>query len=249
MKLPRAASLAMTKFIEDKLALFEVEIERLLFPSLIEFAPRAERALVVSRDDVRIPATVASKLSALELFLIDIFDERELDDGLNVIGKRVAKKNAIEIQRVVGISIRDAAPDVADQINNFRAINVSRIKSLAGQELVEITKLLDAREATGATSQVLQKSIRERFDVSRSKARLLARDQILTLNAQITRTRQTNAGIEEYIWTTSGDERVRPEHEEREGKRFRWNTPPEDGHPGEPIQCRCTPFPVLPELA
>lgn len=242
---PRAAALAMTREIRDRLILFEHVVERLLFPALeTEFGPG-----ITSRDDARLPSFILAKLSAIELRLLQIFDERELDDALDVIGERVSAKNATEIRRVIGISIRDADPGVAAHIDQFRAINVSRIKSLAGQELVQITQLLERSEATGARVEVLRKAIQERFEVGRSKAALLARDQTLTLNAQLARTRQQNVGIVEYIWTTSGDERVRPEHEERDGKVFRWDTPPEDGHPGEPIQCRCTAFPVLPALA
>jgi hypothetical protein len=47
---------------------------------------------------------------------------------------------------------------------------------------------------------------------------------------------------------------VRERHAELDGERFRWDDPPvtnEDGdenHPGEDYQCRCTAYPVLPEL-
>ena len=59
-----------------------------------------------------------------------------------------------------------------------------------------------------------------------------------------------DAGIEEYIWSTTGDERVRDSHRELNGKKFRWDTPPEnsDGracHPGEDYQCRCIGRPVF----
>ncbi len=42
-----------------------------------------------------------------------------------------------------------------------------------------------------------------------------------------------------YKWRTQKDNRVRKEHMEREGKVFNWDTPPFDGHPGEPYNCRC----------
>lgn len=252
----------MTKLVRARLTRLEREIERLLFPVLEDaFAPREGRTLVVSRDDARIPRFVSTRLEAIELRLIEIFDERELDDALEVIGKRVATKNANELRRVVGIAIRDADPGIGAQIDGFRQINVQRIKSLAGQELVEITQLLERSEATGARVEVLRDAIRKRFDVTKSKAALLARDQTLTLNSQIARNRQQNLGIESYIWTTSGDDRVRGldpndvlDHASLDGQTFRWDNPPDVGdgrrlHPGEDFQCRCTAFPVLPELA
>ncbi len=266
---PRAAALALSKIINARLVKLEAVIERLLFPVLERaFGERGERALVVSepdepeartRVDARIPRFVSAKLEAIEVHLIEIFDETELDRALEIIGRRVSEHNASQLQRVIGIAIREADPGVAAQIEGFRAINVSRIKSLAGQELVEITQLLERTEAAGARVGTVAKEIRERFGVTKSKANLLARDQTLSLNAQIARVRQTNLGIESYVWTTAGDDRVRDgsegdtDHASLDGQTFRWDTPPDVGdgralHPGEDYQCRCTAFPVLPEL-
>ena len=42
-----------------------------------------------------------------------------------------------------------------------------------------------------------------------------------------------------YIWRTKGDEKVRASHEEREGKVYNRNLPPDGGNPGEEHNCRC----------
>jgi SPP1 gp7 family putative phage head morphogenesis protein len=82
----------------------------------------------------------------------------------------------------------------------------------------------------------------------------LARDQILTLNAQINQSKQVNAGIEEYIWTAVADSRTRDDHADLDGQKFRYDDPPVSGtdgfvgHPGEPAQCRCVAYPVIPAL-
>ena len=58
--------------------------------------------------------------------------------------------------------------------------------------------------------------------------------------------RQKEAGVTEYIWQTAGDERVRPNHRSKDGKKFKWSNPPADtGHPGQDYQCRCVAEPVL----
>jgi len=265
---PRAAALAYAKELRERLALFEATIERLLFPVLVDFAPAGggassapEEEDARTRVDARTPERVLARLSAIELHLAAIFDETALDRTLGTIGRRVATHNGTELQRVIGIDIRRADPFVASQIENFQAINVSRIKSLAGRELIEITNLLEQSEASGVRVEVLRKAIEERFSVTRSKADLLARDQTLTLNAEIARNRQVNAGIRQYIWTTSGDDRVRgldpndaTDHASLDGTVQDWNAPPDVGdgrrlHPGEDYQCRCTAFPVLEELA
>jgi SPP1 gp7 family putative phage head morphogenesis protein len=53
------------------------------------------------------------------------------------------------------------------------------------------------------------------------------------------------AGVTEYIWSTTKDNRVRKEHQAREGKTFSYDNPPSDGNPGEPIRCRCVASPVF----
>jgi len=241
----------MFRLAKQRLARFEGEVARLLFPVLSRIEGEGDPGM---RSDASIPRYVSARLQALELHLAEIFDEAELDRGLEVIGQRLAVANGREVKRVIGVSIFDAAPAVAAQLGNFRAINVSRIKSLAGEQLVEITQLLEESTARGARVEVVRKAIEDRFGVTRSKAALLARDQTLTINSQITRTRMVNAGVREYIWTSSGDERVRDRHAELDGTRQSWDAPPEVsddgrvGHPGEDYQCRCTAFPVLPEL-
>ena len=63
--------------------------------------------------------------------------------------------------------------------------------------------------------------------------------------------RYTNAGVKEYIWSTSNDQRVRPDHKELNGKTFSWGeavidrTTGQKGNPGEAFGCRCLALPVV----
>lgn len=262
---PRAAALAFAKLVTERLDRFEHEIRRRLFPVLDRFAAGGEQESEPDAPDAKtrvdaVPSYVQTQLDVLALNIEEIFAEDALLNGLDVIGKRVDVAGGKAVRRVVGISLADAAPEIAANLDNWRALNVSRIKSLAGQELVEITQLLEGSTSAGLRVEVLQKQIEKRFGVTKSKANLLARDQTLTLNAQVAKVRQQAAGVEEYIWTTSGDERVRgldpndtTDHAILDGTRHRWDTPPDVGdgrrlHPGEDYQCRCTAAPVLPEL-
>lgn len=108
----------------------------------------------------------------------------------------------------------------------------------------------------GASNARIAKALSDEFGFSRKRAAFIARDQAATFNGELNRIRQTAAGITEYEWSTSKDERVRgnpdgkypgskPSHWHREGKRFRWDKPPEGGHPGIPINCRCVGRPVF----
>lgn len=75
-------------------------------------------------------------------------------------------------------------------------------------------------------------------------AQLIARDQVNKLMGAQQEIRQRDLGIKRYVWHHRGDSRVRASHRERGGKVFRWDRPPDGGHPGQAIMCRChaTPY-------
>ena len=78
----------------------------------------------------------------------------------------------------------------------------------------------------GETTTTIVKQIQRTYSVDRRHAQLLARDQIAKLNGDITQQQQQDAGVVEYVWSTSGDSRVRPSHAALNHKRFRWDDPP-----------------------
>lgn len=79
------------------------------------------------------------------------------------------------------------------------------------------------------------------------RAQLIARDQTAKANAALVQVRQQRLGIQEYVWQTCQDDRVRPTHNVKQGKIFRWDSPPSDtGHPGHDYYCRCVALAVIP---
>jgi SPP1 gp7 family putative phage head morphogenesis protein len=129
--------------------------------------------------------------------------------------------------------------DVKDQLEVAVNQSVSLIKGMTDDlaKKVEFT-ILDAAQKGQSTTQ-LSERLKNEMGISRDRARLIARDQVSSLNAALTKARQKQMGLDQYIWHTAQDERVRHAHRLREGKVFSWDNPPEDGHPGEPINCRC----------
>ena len=89
------------------------------------------------------------------------------------------------------------------------------------------------------------KEIRKVYGSSRRRAELIARDQTAKLNGQIQRAQQLDAGVTEYIWSTSGDERVRRSHRELNGRKFSWNDAPVNSDGGNATQGRITNAAVL----
>ncbi len=139
--------------------------------------------------------------------------------------------------------------------------NVQLIKSIPDLYFDKVQKLVQENFVYGSKKEgglmadlmpMLRKEIRELGPKAKKRAKLIARDQTSKLNSVLAKARQTNLGVEEYIWHNSKDRRVRgnpgglypdvprdKNHWIREGKVFRWDKPPKDGHPGEAINCRC----------
>ena len=124
--------------------------------------------------------------------------------------------------------------------------NVSLIKSIDARYFDDIEGVIKEAVRKGRPTSEVIALLQDRYAVSRSRAELIARDQVGKLNGAITESKQTALGVTHYRWSTSLDARVRPEHRVREGLVFAWKDPPEDGHPGEPIRCRCVAIAILP---
>lgn len=51
--------------------------------------------------------------------------------------------------------------------------------------------------------------------------------------------------VDRYIWRSSDDSRVRATHAAYDDHIFFWSNPPEDGHPAQGWNCRCTAEPII----
>lgn len=97
----------------------------------------------------------------------------------------------------------------------------------------------------GLRVEEIRDKLLERGGVSESRAELIARDQTMKTNAAVARAGHEDAGFSHYQWSTSMDERVRPEHEILEGQVFSYaEGAGEEGNPGDPVNCRCVALPV-----
>ncbi len=81
----------------------------------------------------------------------------------------------------------------------------------------------------------------EGFDLSSAEGE---RRAVMVLTNFLNQALQKAMGIRFYVWTTHHDTRVRDSHAERDGKIFRWDSPPESGHPAEDFGCRCYAHPL-----
>lgn len=117
--------------------------------------------------------------------------------------------------------------------------NSDLIKTLPDNMDAKIKQLVKSAVVNGTSAKVLADQIQDEYGNARYRAELIAIDQIQKANAALAEHRQKDVGVTGYIWRGVEDGRERPAHKAREGKHFDWSNPPPDGHPGQPIRCRC----------
>jgi SPP1 gp7 family putative phage head morphogenesis protein len=154
------------------------------------------------------------------------------------------------INQAIGISINDIVnKEIAlTTLEESVKANVELIKSIPPQYLEKVQAAVTQGLSRSDDFFSIRQSILEIGESTRTRAKLIARDQVTKLNAALTENRQQSLGITEYIWRTSNDDRVRPAHAANDGKTFAWDSPPSTGHPGTEVLCRCIAEPNLDHL-
>jgi len=179
-----------------------------------------------------------------------------LDQWASRIAAAQAKRVDQQVTDTIGSAVRgafglDIGPvmqmqDLRAQLDAATAVNVQLIKSVKQQYFDRVGSTVLNGVMQGQRAAELAQDIQHITSVSESRAKLIARDQTSKMTAAITEARQTELGIDEYTWQTSGDERVRPEHAAHDGQIYKWSNPPADtGHPGTDISCRCVAIPYV----
>ena len=138
------------------------------------------------------------------------------------------------------------SPNIVERVNELTVSNIQLIKSIRTQYLDKVQNAVMQAMVQGTLNKDLAEQLKKLGEDVESRAMLIARDQSSKLNAALTRARHEEVGIKKYMWSTSGDERVRESHAEKDGQIFEYTNPPADtGHPGHDVNCRCVQIPVL----
>jgi len=141
------------------------------------------------------------------------FPDRAMFDGL----KAFQKSNGL---RVDGVMNPGGESEAATQRLQAHALNLQSLGRNGDTILAHITpaeaQVLKAKGGAGTTNP--KTGLLEFFKADKNA--------------------DTKKG--KYTWHTVGDGNVRPSHAERNGKVYSWDSPPDDGHPGEAYNCRCT---------
>lgn len=131
------------------------------------------------------------------------------------------------------------APGAEFVKQQFVANNVGLIKTIPPELHDQVQAVVSQNFSEGFDREKLTNDISARFDVSKSRAKLIANDQSNKAVSQLSQLRSASLGATSYRWQTSEDDKVRPTHQVLDGTIQHWAAPPAIGNPGEPINCRC----------
>lgn len=240
--LPESVSDSLDDDLAEYIDRGSVVIEQLGLPGLLG-------STVTGRPTV---AIMQEQFDRLRVALGKVVSQETIVSRLQANGETIARTNLRQLRRVLSIDVRQSSA-VSAEIDRYIRESTGRISlrvigasddrdSVLGRVSDLILRSFDG----GITTDDMRKSLLSEFGLGRYQAERIARTEIAHIHSAVNRANQTNAGVQFYTWQTARDSRVRKDHQDRQGLRYSWFESPPDGHPGEPIQCRCTASPVAP---
>jgi SPP1 gp7 family putative phage head morphogenesis protein len=166
--------------------------------------------------------------------------------------RRINAHSLADTAAVLGVNPNLLDPEATAQWHAWRTENVGLIRDLADDYRRQIEEQVAESLQAGERWEALRDRLVDRYGVAQSRAELIAVDQTLKANADLARVRAQRVGVTSYVWSTSKDERVRPDHAKLDGNTYTYADPPivdaRTGRrepPGRDYRCRCVALPVL----
>lgn len=177
-----------------------------------------------------------------------VFHQTEkLGRWVRKVGTWHGEKTISSVKSALGV---DIAPfirlsDVQDMLDDSIRANVSLIHDINSKNRSAVEEILRDAQVNRRPKKYVTDALAKAMGITKRRARLIANDQIYKLNIALTSFRNQQLGIDYYEWDHTPQEHPRPEHIKRDGRLFRWDTPPWDGLPGFAPGCQCKSVPVV----
>lgn len=218
-----------------------------LVPQLIEQYDRNALidGLTTDADGAQLQWLIDQKSRQLDNTIL--YQTEKLGRWVSKVGTWHGAKTISAAKSATGVEIKPyiRLGDVRNLLDQSIRQNVALIKDLNADTKNRLEQVIFDGLTNRRTKKWLTDEIAKAMGITKRRARRIAGDQMHKLNSTLTRYRNEQMGIRRYIWRTMRDERVRRLHAQRENKIFRWDTAPSDGHPGWPINCRCSAAGIL----
>lgn len=178
--------------------------------------------------------------------------KHQIEELARKFAARTSSYQRIQLARqtkaALGIDLFAADAKVPAIAEAFVQANVSLITNLPQRIAGDVENMVTNAVQTGKLHGDLAEELETKFGFGEDRAKLIARDQVGKLYGQINASRQQELGVNRFTWQTVGDERVRDEHDERDGQTYSYDDPPDGELPGEPILCRCWAEPLFEDI-
>lgn len=253
-------------------------VEELLFPVLKDDIKRLDSVRADIGNDSNIIQAVIAKI--LNKFFGGMFSKampnlakyarivkkKLVDPMLKQTDRHNKTQFSKSFKRVTGVDSLAFEP----QLNEFLEVagdqNVNKIVTQSSVYFDSIQEMTNLALRKGTSVKELRDDIIQLTGTTKSRAQLIAIDQVQKLNASLESERQQNNGLTRYIWRTRQNARVRSksnsggvsDHAGLEGAVIDWNFPPitvltgkragERNHSGFDINCKCWSEAVIEDL-
>ena len=157
----------------------------------------------------------------------------------------------------LGVFLVTKEPNIPTRVSNrfiernvrmIRIEGTPRVQPIPQQHFAKLERTIRIAVHRNIRPEETLRALQKIPGITRRRAEVIARDQTGKHNSQMNEIRHRGVGIKRYKWRTVGDGSVRDLHSSREGHIFSYASPPPDGNPGEPVQCRCWPEPYLQDV-
>lgn len=173
------------------------------------------------------------------------------------IGDWNTKQFKQSIKTVVGVDPISKNQGYQTLIQSWSKENSRLITSIQANLLDDVAGATQRGMSSGKSINDISKEIKDRYGVTKSRARTIARTEVGKLNGNLTKVRNQELGIKTYYWSGAADERQRDSHRALNGMLCKWDDDSvysDDGGkswkrrsgkmfrgaPGQDIACRCT---------
>lgn len=172
------------------------------------------------------------------------------DETLHKLGKQFVSTTRTVSSSDLEIPIN---PKFEEELKEAYTLNLDKyIKGWYDEAILRLRQKVSENVHEGYRASNLIDIIRSERGISQRKATFLARQETSLLTSSYREIRYKDIGVNQYIWSTSHDERVRPDHRLLNGKKFDFDHPPitdqatgARNNPGEDFNCRCVAIPYL----
>lgn len=192
----------------------------------------------------------SSMISAIDNLKPD-YDKISFISDYNFALADIDKSFTKTVSEVIGVQV-EVTPAQRQLIATRYSENMELyIKDFVKEQIPILRESVEQAVFSGIRAKSLQDSIIERYGVSESKAKFLAKQEISLLTSKYKQAKYEEAGVRKYKWSIS-NVRTRPDHKALNGKVYSFDDPPitnrdkgTKNNPGEDFGCNCVAIPIV----